>query len=258
MRRFRRWRPRALIAVVSAAQAALAVAAFAATAQPSLAPIRGVVRALHQAAISVDQPMRVASIRFREADTFKLGQTLISFDCKRQQAEYDAALAATHEMQLTLQSQDYLRERGAAGKLDVDISQARLDKAEAEARGLQARLEQCTVVAPFDGRISELKINENEAATPGQPFVSLVDESAFEIDLIVPSEALRTLLPGAPFQFRIDETGIAYQGRIARIGAVVDPVSQTVKIIGALDGEDLHIIAGMSGSAIFQEMDAQK
>lgn len=215
----------------------------------SLAPIRGVVRALNQAAIANELPVRVEKLHFREAEAFRKGDTLVTFDCKRIRAEHAAASAASREMRLMLQSQTYLDSRGAVGKLDVEISKARADKAEAEAAAIAARIEQCTLVAPFDGRITELKINEHEVPQSGQPFISIVDESLFEIDLILPSHALRSLDPGSPIQFRVDETGLTYDAKVLRIGAAVDPVSQSIKATAGFEAPDRRIVAGMSGTA---------
>lgn len=220
------------------------------------APIRGVVRALHQASISIDLPLRVAKLYVREAQSFRKGETLIVFDCKRVRAEHAAAVATSREMRLTLESQTYLESRGASGKLDVEIARARAEKAEAEAAAIAARLEQCTLVAPFDGRIIDLKINEHEVPPTGQPFIGLVDETHFEIDLILPSQALRHLEVGSPLQFRVDETGITYEARLLRIGAVVDPVSQSIKAIASFDRMDRRIVAGMSGTAVIPRLEA--
>lgn len=219
--------------------------------EDSRLPIRGIVRALNQASISTDVPARVSAIGFREAQAFKKGDVLIRFDCERLQAEYAAAEAVHREMKLTLDSNVALDRRGAVGKIEVEVSRARVDKAAGEAASLAARLKQCAIVAPFDGRVTDLNVNEHEIPAQGKPVISIVDPTSFEIDIIVPSLMLRQLGPGTPFQFAVDETGTTYDAHLLRVGAAVDPVSQTVKIIGALDRSDSHILAGMSGTATF-------
>lgn len=218
-------------------------------------PIRGIVRPLNQASIATDLAARVARINFREAQAFHKGDVLVSFDCERLQAEHAAYEAVHREMRLTLDSNVFLDKKGAVGKIDVEVSRARVDKAKAEASALAARLKQCDVVAPFDGRVTELTVNEHEIPANGKPFIGIVDESAFEIDLIVPSAWLRKLGPGAAFTFTVDETGVAYDAHLLRIGASVDPVSQTVKVIAAFDNQDGRILAGMSGSARFSGLE---
>ena len=224
--------------------------------QRATAPVRGIVRAVAQASIAVDLPVRVAKLHVREAQSFKKGDVLVTFDCKRIQAEHAAAVASAREMRLGLQSQTYLDARGAVGKLDVEISKARSDRAEAEAAAIAARIEQCTVIAPFNGRVSELKINEHEVPANGQPFISLVDENRFEIDLIVPSNALRSLEPGVRFPFTIDETAHTYEAELLRVGAAVDPVSQSIKVIASFVAPDTRIVAGMSGTAVIAALEA--
>ncbi len=47
---------------------------------------------------------------------------------------------------------------------------------------------------------------------------------------------------------RIDETNRDYPAVVERIGAKVDPVSRTVKIVATLTGARPELVAGMSGS----------
>lgn len=247
--------------VVAAAVAGAAVPAGpgnTARAEASVGQVRGLVRPVHQSSIANDLGVRVERLNVREAQPFKAGDVLLSFDCERLEAEHAAADATFREMQLTLDSNLYLDARGAVGKLDVEVSRARADKAGAEARALKARLKQCKLVAPFDGRVVELTINEHEIPAPGKPFITLVDETKYEIDLIVPSSYLRHLQTGGTFTYRVDETGRDYEAQILRIGAAVDPVSQTVKIIAAFIKPDAHLLSGMSGTALIAVPEASQ
>jgi len=217
-------------------------------------PVRGIVRPVNQAAIATDLSVRVAEIRVREAQSFRKNDVLVAFDCERLEAEQAAAEAVHREMRLALDSNLYLDKRGAVGRIDVEVSRARVDKAGSEAAALKARLKQCKVIAPFDGRVTELSVNAHEIPAPGKPFISIVDETAFEIDLIVPSQWLKRIGPDSTFTFTVDETGRSYSAKVLRVGASVDPVSQTVKVIAAFEGADGRILAGMSGTARFPDL----
>jgi len=46
---------------------------------------------------------------------------------------------------------------------------------------------------------------------------------------------------------RIDETRKTYPARFVRIGARVDAVSQSIKVVAAIDGQYPELMAGMSG-----------
>lgn len=218
-------------------------------------PARGVVRPQNQATISTDLQARVSATKFKEGDRFRKGDVIIEFDCRRTQAELNAADAQSLEMKLALENNVVLDKYKAVGRSDLDISRARVKKTEAEADGLRARLDQCQVTAPFDGRIAELSIQAHEMPAMGKPFLTIIEDQALEIELIVPSDWLRWLTAGAKFSFMVDETRSVIPAHVTRIGAAVDPVSQTIKVMGLFDGDvaGIGILSGMSGNAEFQE-----
>ncbi len=233
----------------SAVQAGEAVATSAA--DDDEVPVRGVVRALDQSALSTDLVARVLTIGFREGEAFKAGDLLIAFDCERYRAEAQSAEAVHREMQLTLNSNMHLQKFSAVGKSEVEISRARVDKAEAEARSLQSRLHQCEIKAPFDGRVAELSINAHEQPQTGKPFLVIVGNSRLEIELILPSHWLTWVKPGLEFAFKVDETRHAYKARVLRTGAAVDAVSQMIKVIAVFEEPVSDVLPGMSGAAQF-------
>ena len=234
--------------------AALASADFA-FANDAATPVRGVVRPAARAMISTDLQAQVSATKFKEGDPFKKGDVLIEFNCRRHEAELAAAEAQMLEMKLLLNNNVELDKLKAVGRTDVEVSRARLKKAEAEANGLRARIEQCRVVAPFDGRISELGIEAFEMPQAGKPFLTIIEDRKLEIELIVPSDWLKWVKAGTAFTFAVDETKGSYSARVTRIGAEVDAVSQTIKVMGVFDGDTPPdgILSGMSGNAGFVE-----
>ena len=90
-------------------------------------------------------------------------------------------------------------------------------------------------------------MREQQFVQPGQALLEIIDDSVLELEFIVPSRWLAWLKPGYAFQVRIDETARSYPAKVQRIGARVDPVSQSVKLVAAIDGRFPELIAGMSG-----------
>jgi membrane fusion protein, multidrug efflux system len=247
-----------LAAIIAAgswqAGAALAQAGFpAATKDLAKEPIRGIIRAVETAMISTELTMRVAKVAFMEGERFKKGDTLVEFDCRRPRAELAAAEAQHHEMKLTLDNNRVLQKAQAVGRHDFDVSMSRVVKAAAEAEALRIRLDQCRVIAPYDGRVLELTLHAFETPQPGKPFIGIVAEGNLEIDLVVPSQWVRWLAVDVPLVFAVDETGTALLARVKRIGASVDPISQTIKIVAAFDQATSAILSGMSGTAEFNK-----
>jgi membrane fusion protein, multidrug efflux system len=240
--------------------APMAWAATAAAEQPPVAtstlrqsPVRGIVRAVEQASISTELATRVAAVHFREGEVFRLGQKLVEFDCRRQLATLAASEAQQLEMQLGVDKLHLLQRAQSVGRNDLEVSEARLAKAKAEAEALRSQLDQCVVVAPFDGRVLELSLQKHEAAQPGKPFIALVAHGNLEVDLIVPSDWVRWIRPSTAFVFHVDELRRPMAAMVTRIGAAVDPISQTVKIAATFSAAGVDVLPGMSGTAEFPD-----
>lgn len=210
---------------------------------------RGVVRALHQPTLSSELAAMVARVHVREGQRFTKGETLLEFDCRRQRHELAALAAGVREARTVVATNEYLQTKGAANRNDVEIAQARLEKASAEWAALNERLAGCRIVAPFDGSVVELSVGAHELPQPNRPLMTLTSIDQLELEIIVPSRRLAALRPGSFLSFRIDETGATYRARVLRSGGAVDAVSQTLKIYAEFTEPTGEILPGMSGTA---------
>lgn len=190
---------------------------------------------------------KVSRLPLPEGAAFRKGQMLIQFDCTLQQAQLDKANAALGGAEKIRDANRRLMELHSIGKVELEISEAEVMKARAEVAAYAAVIGKCTVAAPFAGRIAEQKVREQQYVQPGQALLEILDDSALELEFIVPSKWLVWLKPGAVFQVSIDETAKTYPAKVLRIGARVDAVSQSVKLTAVIDGRYNELIAGMSG-----------
>lgn len=193
---------------------------------------------------------KVEKVGAREGERFKKGDTLIGFDCSIQRAQMAEARAALGATEKTVAVNTRLLELQTIGKLESDVAQAERDKARAKVDASGAVLGKCTVPAPFDGRVVEQKVRAQQYVQPGQALLDILDDSVLELDFIVPSKWLVWLKPGHLFQVAMDETAKTYPVKLTRIGARIDPVSQSVKVTGAIGGHFPELAAGMSGKVL--------
>lgn len=84
--------------------------------------------------------------------------------------------------------------------------------------------------------------------------MDILDTSRLEVKMIVPSRWLTWLKPGARFSIRIEELGRVYPARVVRLGARIDPLSQTIPLSGEIVGHHEELLPGMSGTAGFSRM----
>ena len=243
--------PVAQVAVGATKPTMVAASAVVAPAEDA---IRGVIAPQLQATIASRMTAGITAMPYKVGQSFGAGAMLARFDCSITQAQYAAANAATAAYKKTYDTNVELDQYQAVGKNEVGVSKANLGKAVAESRAVAAELSQCAVYAPFSGTVVEEIAHNHEVAATGQPLMKIQSNGALEVQLIVPSNWMTWVKPGAPFAFKIDETGATVTGRVTRLGASVDPVSKTIRITGSISRDGTApILPGMSGSATFDK-----
>lgn len=252
-----RHRRRAAIVLALAAQGAVAAngvkpapAVPAAAAALEQREIRAQLTPRRYTTLAAEIGAKIDRLPVVEGGRFKAGEHLIDFDCSLQQAQAGKARATLAAAQKVFAANRRLDELHSIGQVELDVSEAEVAKARADVAANEALMSKCTVSAPFAGRVAEQKVREQQYVQPGQPLLEILDDSSLELEFIVPSRWLVWLKPGQAFHVAIDETGRTYPAKVQRIGARVDPVSQSVKLSAVVDGRFPELMAGMSGKVL--------
>ncbi|MEL0169541.1 MAG: efflux RND transporter periplasmic adaptor subunit [Pseudomonadaceae bacterium] len=214
---------------------------------------RGVVRSRQQATLSSELAGRILELPFAEGQSFDKGAVLARFDCAAYDAQLRAADAAARAAQQQLAQTERLAALNSVGEFDVAIAQARRAEAQAQAQVYRVQVSRCTLKAPFSGQVVSREAQPFESVASGAPLLSIVDNRALEIHLLVPSRWVSRLEPGSAFSFTPDETGQPLQASVSRLGARIDEGSQTLLLIAELPSDTSGLLAGMSGTAHFTE-----
>lgn len=225
-------------------------AAPAVTPATNATTAHGVVQSAQEAVIASRMTALITALPLDAGQTFGRGQLLASFDCSQMRAQLSAANAAAAAYRKTYDTNVELDHYKAIGTNEVGVSKANLGKASAEAQAIQASIGQCAIFAPFAGTVVERTAHAHDVAGAGQPLMKIQGNGDLKVELIIPSTWLTWVRPGTPFTFAIDETGGTIQGRIARLGASVDPVSKTMRVTGSIVVQGT-VLPGMSGTARF-------
>ncbi len=213
--------------------------------------IRTQLNSRNAVTLSSEIAARIASLPLREGDAFRAGQQLVGFDCSLYQSQLRRAEAATDAANAVVQSDQRMAELNSIGKFELDQAQARLKEAQAEAAGARLLVGRCGIAAPFAGRVAKRHVAAHQYVTPGNPLLDIVETGQLELQMIVPSKWLAWLRPGAGFTVDVEELGKRYPAKVQRVGAQIDPVSQTVAVFGVVDGNQPGLLPGMSGWAVF-------
>lgn len=187
-----------------------------------------------------------------EGSAFRAGQSLATFDCGLQQAQVERTKVALEVAGKAQATQTRLNELNATGRQEVEQAEGEVAKQRAELAQGRVLLSKCSIAAPFSGRVVEQKVREQQYAQPGQALLEIIDDSVLEIEFLMPSRWLGQVRAGSAVQIAVDETGRSYSARVLRLGARIDPVSQSVKVVAAIEGRPKELMAGMSGRLLVQ------
>ncbi len=215
--------------------------------------VRGLVKPVEKAVISSEIAAKINDIPFKSGDRFKKGDLLVDFNCSFYRADLASAEAAYQSKQNVYKNNKELLALNAMSEIDVSISEAEMQVARADRTMRAIRVGQCKIKAPYNGRVIEIAVNEHETVPTDKEILSILNDSDLEIELIVPSNWLTWIAMGEAFTFLIDETGKTLNAKVTKTGAVVDPVSQTIKLTGKFEEELNGVLSGMSGTAQFKQ-----
>ncbi len=217
--------------------------------QAAQGDIRVQLSAQRYSVLSSEIAGKITDITVKEGEHFKQGDTLLTFDCTVLREKLNYSSAAENAARKKLAIADRLDKLNAISLSEVDQARSTVSMAQAESGVNRAMLQRCVIKAPFSGRVTETKVKRWESVPEGKELLAIYDDSAFELEMIVPSRWLVWLKQGSPFQVTLDETGLTYPAEISRISSSVEPVSQSVKVFGRLAQPSTGLLPGMSGVA---------
>lgn len=197
---------------------------------------------------------RVASLKAELGGAVQKGKVLVSLDCSEASARLNMAQAEYASARQTQDVKERLRKLDAAGDVEVSLAAANTDKAQAAIAMSRAQLAQCSVVAPFSGRVVKLHVKPHQGVNIGAPLLDLISNGPLKLRLNIPSRWLRQVKVGTPFEVDINETGQTYPAKVTLINARVDAVAQTIELEARMDKAEPELLAGMSGIARFKQV----
>jgi len=206
----------------------------------------------HRTVLSAEVPAAVTQISKRLGDSFIKDEILIRLDDRVFKARQHRAKAQIKNAKASLETQQKLYKDNIASLVELRKAEAEAATAEAELEITTKNLEDCTIRAPYNGKIVNFSIEEHELAEIGDELVEIVDDEILIAKLLILSKHLPKLTIGAPLNIQLDDTGDLVTATITRIGAVIDPASSTIEVEADIDNRNSLLKAGMSGTAAIE------
>jgi len=216
----------------------------------------GTVHASETSQLSAQIMGVVMTVNAREGDRVKRGQVLVALDSSQSQASLDRAQAALASAQQSLlaaktdrdlaestlkryatlferksvspQEFDEVKARHAGAVARADAAAATESEARASVSQAESGITYTRIRAPFDGVVTERKVDPGAMATPGTPLLTVEGSGNFRAEVTIDESSLRFVHLGADVPLALE----AYpdqplRGRVAQIVPSADPGSRT-------------------------------
>jgi len=237
-----------------------------ASAEPYRASYEAHVEAVTQTDIAAQVAGRITAINVQAGDTVSRGQLLLQIEGEHAQQEAAAmrAQVAATEAQLVALREEYrrqqaLREKNYISQAAIERTEAQLKAAQAQLKAQQAQASAAktqsgffTIYAPYDAIVIDVPAAQGQMTLPGMPLVSLYDPSALRVTASVPLSAL-------PAEVTTETTHILRNGKPLPIANVqqlptADPYTHSVRLraeleqTDAMPGEQVKVSVAASSS----------
>jgi RND family efflux transporter MFP subunit len=176
------------------------------------------VIALNAPVISAELNARVVGIHAETGDKVSAGDLLVELDCRRAEADLNAAEAVLRQFEAQydfahqqVRRADDLLEKQSISDQEVDQRKseelrlaAQIDGQKATIRQAMIQVENCRVTAPFDAIVTQRMADRGMLATTGTPLLKLLETGALEVSARLNTAEIESLSNGSEQWF---ETG---------------------------------------------------
>ena len=246
---------------------------------PDVLEAVGTVRAFQTSQLSSQATGTITQVAVREGDHVRRGQVLAMLDQSAPSAALDRAVAtesaaanelAAAEVDLELaqstlsryqtlfdkqiisrQQFDEVKARQQSALAHRDLARAAQLQAKAAVTEARAVLDFTRVTAPFDGVVTERKLDPGAMASPGLPILTVEDVSRYRLEASVNENDLRFARLHEQVPVFVDALGdVPLAGRVVQIVPAADSASRSFVVKLELNGNK-NVRSGLFGRAQF-------
>ena len=231
-------------ALAPAAPANLATAAVELREVELTSSAEAVVEAVRQSTVSAQVSGRIVDIRFDVGDRVEKGAVILRIDERAASQAVAASEAQVREAEANLVNARANFERTRQLVAQKFVSQAALDKAEADFKAAESRMKATlagagaaateksftTIVAPYSGVVSARHVELGEMATPGRPLMTGFDPSTLRVVATVPQAQVAQIRALGRARIEVPSVGRWVDVKSMTLVPAADPRTHTTRI----------------------------
>ena len=189
---------------------------------------------------------QVDQLLVEEGDFVKAGTPLLKIDDRELRVDADEARVTLEREQTDFTRTEGLFNRGLVNEQDYENDRFALSQAQLRADRANIRYEYATVVAPFDGVISEREVQVGARVATGTKLFSFVSLKDMVAKVFVPGRYLTSVSADQSAEITSEFIPDAtYAAWVKRISPIIDPASGTFKVTVGVREPDAAIVPGL-------------
>jgi len=224
-----------------------------------------VVEAVRQSTVSAQVSGRIVDIRFDVGDRVEKGAVILRIDERAASQAVAASEAQVREAEATLVNARANYERTRQLLAQKFVSQAAVDKAEADFKAAESRMKATlagagaaateksftTIVAPYSGVVSARHVQLGEMASPGKPLLTGFDPGGLRVVATVPSAQVPAIQAGARARIEVPSLGRWVEVKSVTVVPSADPRTHTTQVRLDLPADAKGLLPGVFARAHF-------
>lgn len=188
----------------------------------------------------------ISEILFTDAQQVSKGDVIARLEQREEQAQLAGAKAQLQEHKRELERIAGLLKGKAASQRDYDERQTQLQITQKEIDGIQARIEDRTLRAPFNGTLGIRRLSVGALVQPGDIITTIDDISTIKLDFSVPALNLAMLKPGVAIEARTEALGDrVFTGVVEQVDTRVDPVTRSILVRAIIPNDEAVLRPGL-------------
>ncbi len=187
----------------------------------------------------------IVSLPVEKGQRVAQGTVIVQFDTSRTDANLAQATEEQSRAERELSNAQTLLDRGAATVDRVAQARANLAAAEAQVSAAEEALANYTILAPFDGTIEDLMLNDGEYAGAGVPVARIVDSDPITVSIQIPQQSRAQIEVGQSAEVAF-VTGETRQGTVGFVASAASPDTRTFLAEISVENADGSLRPGVS------------
>ncbi|MES3630295.1 MAG: efflux RND transporter periplasmic adaptor subunit [Longimonas sp.] len=190
----------------------------------------GTLRADESVDLAVEASGRITTLQLREGQMVQEGELLLAVSNGDLQAEKRRLQAEKTLAEAREARQARLLEEGGVSQETYDATRNEVEVLQAQLEGVEARIEQTQIRAPFTGQLGLRYVSRGSYISPDTRIATLQRTDPMKVDFSIPEKYAGQAQPGQPVTFSVRNSDASYTGEVVAIEPRISDETRSLRV----------------------------